>query len=127
MQRSNGQRRRGGADGEHGRTDSGEAGQGEYGEHRYGDSKRERPWGEHDPDYQNWREQQLKDYDRRYALWRDEQAKRFDEDYRNWLNARARGSVPSTGSRPSRVGSSGSSDFDSGESSGAAPPRPARR
>jgi hypothetical protein len=36
---------------------------------------------EFDPDYLNWRQQQLRKHDRDYADWRREQTRKYDDDY----------------------------------------------
>ncbi len=41
-----------------------------------------------DPDYVEWRRNQLASYDRDYNHWRDSQARTHDEDYRRWRDER---------------------------------------
>jgi hypothetical protein len=46
----------------------------------------------HDPDYLQWRREQMRNLDRDYAEWRKERYKKFSEDFDQWRRARAGGS-----------------------------------
>lgn len=42
----------------------------------------------HDPDYQQWREQQLRNLDDDYQSWRGERYKKFSDEFDNWRKNR---------------------------------------
>lgn len=41
-----------------------------------------------DPEYENWREDQLRAHDRDYHAWRTERRRAYDDDYANWREER---------------------------------------
>lgn len=43
----------------------------------------------HDPDYHQWREQQMRQLDEDYQSWRGERYKRFSDDFETWRRERA--------------------------------------
>lgn len=104
----------------------GQWGRGEYG----GEYGRGQP--QHDPDYLQWREEQIRKLDSEYQSWREERYRRFSEDFNSWRAARSGGqgqnaSSLTTGTgagheRPDRQAmggaSSGGSDFGSTGQSG---------
>jgi hypothetical protein len=62
-------------------TDISYGGAGRAGDHLYDDHH-------HDPDYREWRENQLRSHDREYYAWRDAQARNYDASYGNWRKSR---------------------------------------
>ncbi len=42
----------------------------------------------HDPDYQQWRTEQLRSLDNDYEAWRGERYKKFSEDFNTWRSSR---------------------------------------
>ena len=45
-------------------------------------------YGPHDPDYQQWRRQQMESLDAEYASWRGERYQKFAEDFGAWRSSR---------------------------------------
>jgi hypothetical protein len=58
-------------------TDMSYGGAGRTGDHLYDDAA-------HDPDYRDWRENQLRGHDREYYAWRNAQARNYDSSYSDW-------------------------------------------
>jgi hypothetical protein len=46
----------------------------------------------HDPDYQQWRNEQLRNLDEDYESWRGERYKKFSDDFNTWRSNRTRDS-----------------------------------
>lgn len=63
----------------------------------------------YDPDYHQWREQQMRDLDNDYEHWRQERYKKFSEEFNQWRSSRQAGQ-PSKGP--------GSASADTGMTSG---------
>lgn len=42
-----------------------------------------------DPDYQQWRNEQMRAFDEDYRNWRQERFRRFSDDFTNWRKARS--------------------------------------
>jgi hypothetical protein len=51
-----------------------------------------------DPDYRQWREQQMRELDRDYAQWRQERYAKFSEEFDRWRAARRAGADTAPGS-----------------------------
>lgn len=47
----------------------------------------------HDPDYQQWRNEQLRNLDDDYNSWRGERYKKFSDDFNSWRNNRSQANV----------------------------------
>ena len=45
----------------------------------------------YDPDYHNWRQEQLRALDDDYRNWRQERYRRFSDDFSQWRQGRQRG------------------------------------
>ncbi|MBI5334551.1 MAG: hypothetical protein HZB72_08190 [Burkholderiales bacterium] len=52
----------------------------------------------HDPDYHQWRAEQLKNFDDDYRQWRQERYRRFSDEFNEWRQRRSRGGPASPGS-----------------------------
>ena len=74
----------------------------------------------YDRDYQHWREQQSQRHDEEYRTWRDERRKRFHEDFHGWRQGRTTEGFGSGGISPSTAGVSyaGASSVGGGATSG---------
>lgn len=59
-----------------------------------------------DPDYQEWRAEQMRQLDRDYALWRQERYRKFADEFDTWR--RQRFASQRRGPEPSQASSSGS-------------------
>lgn len=64
-----------------------------------------------DPDYHQWRDEQVRALDEDYHSWRNDRYKKFSEDFSNWRNQRS--------ARGGSEGSESSSDKPAGTSGGA--------
>lgn len=68
-------------------------------------------WGSHwDPDYHQWREEQMRNLDNDYHTWRQERYKKFSEEFNSWRNSRSGGQ----GQAGTGAGSSGTGSGDAG-------------
>ena len=45
----------------------------------------------HDPEYHQWREEQIRNLDNDYQSWREERYKKFSDDFTSWRNSRSGG------------------------------------
>jgi hypothetical protein len=75
-------------------------GEGSYGSHGWGrrGDAHDLDDRQFDPDYRQWREQQMRELDRDYELWRQERYKKFSEEFNQWRESRRRPSGQSAGS-----------------------------
>ncbi|RYF07818.1 MAG: hypothetical protein EOO31_04955 [Comamonadaceae bacterium] len=71
--------------------------QGGYGERSYGEASRfgsgmqpgnRNSQTHHDPDYHQWRAEQMRNLDNDYEAWRGERYKKFSEDFNEWRSKR---------------------------------------
>ena len=68
--------------------------------------------GDIDPDYHQWREEQMRRLDDDYQSWRSERYKKFSSEFDQWRSSRAERGTGSSTSRPEgdmSVGSTGTS------------------
>ena len=72
--------------------------------------------GHHDPDYHQWRSEQLRNLDRDYDDWRNERYGKFAEEFNNWRSQRA-SQGGSSGSQHGASSNSSSTSSGSGSSS----------
>lgn len=75
-----------------------------------------------DPDYHQWRTEQLRSLDNDYHSWRQDRYKKFSDEFNSWRNSRQQ--QTSGGETPSRSGASsvsGSDEASSGSSPAQAP------
>lgn len=61
---------------------------GGYGDQLGYGSYQDRSQQHHDPDYQQWREQQLRNLDDEYQSWRGERYKKFSDEFDSWRKNR---------------------------------------
>jgi hypothetical protein len=47
------------------------------------------PFSDYDPQYQAWREQQMRRLDEDYRSWRQERQRRFENEFETWRQQRA--------------------------------------
>jgi hypothetical protein len=59
-----------------------------------------------DPDYRQWREQQMREFDRDYEQWRQERYKKFSEEFDQWRAARRTGGATEASQGSSSPGGS---------------------
>ncbi len=139
--RDNGQRWHGGeGDSTYGQSaadrgtgyDAGHGLQGPGSQDRYGDGGYQGNWRSgqgggqsyHDPDYHQWRSEQMRQLDRDYDEWRQHRYQRFSDEFNDWRSTRDRGAgaqgraTPSagTGTAASASGSSKTEASDAGKS-----------
>lgn len=75
----------------------------------------------HDPDYHQWREQQLRNLDDDYQSWRGEHYKKFSDEFSEWRKNRSTQDTGSANKRSTASGtgsSSGTSSTSVGTGSG---------
>ena len=63
--------------------------QGGLGQGGHGDSEAASHQDLLDPDYQQWRNEQMRAFDEDYRKWRQERFRRFSDDFTNWRKARS--------------------------------------
>ena len=73
---------------------------------------------QHDPDYHQWRSEQMRNLDNDYSEWRKERYKKFSEDFDQWRSSRAGRSMASGGQPSQGPGSSGASGGSTSVGSG---------
>jgi len=75
------------------------------GSQRYA-SQGQQPRGHHDPDYQQWRDEQLRMLDADYESWRKDRYQKFSNDFSQWRSSRTSGT---SGEQPSQQNQKGDS------------------
>lgn len=90
---------------------SGDAGEGLYGAHRGWGQGTPGGSGDYpgharhpDPDYHQWRQEQIRNLDRDYNDWRQERYHKFSSDFDSWRSNRPRGDLPQTGETDGSTG-----------------------
>lgn len=63
----------------------------EHGAYREGYPDRSDPTHRFDPDYHEWRAEQMRQLDKDYALWRQERYRKFAEEFETWRRQRFSG------------------------------------
>jgi hypothetical protein len=71
---------------------------------------------DHDPDYQQWRQEQLRLLDEDYHSWRKERYQKFSDDFNTWRSSRSSQQPAATGQTGTATGSQAGSTPSSGES-----------
>lgn len=72
----------------------------------------------YDPDYEQWRNEQLRNLDNDYESWRGERYKKFSDDFNTWRSNRSRDSDMTTSSRSGNASGSTSGSGTSSTSAG---------
>jgi len=93
-----------------------------YGGNAYGFTRHASPAqqsrGHRDPDYQQWREDQLRMLDDDYDSWRKERYQKFSDDFSQWRTSRASGTSGQQSQGQHNPKGSGSNNASSGASGG---------
>ena len=73
----------------------------------YGSNQGGRQQGHYDPDYHQWREEQMRNLDNDYHAWRGERYKKFSDDFGEWRRNRPAADAPGGGKGGTSEASSG--------------------
>lgn len=74
--------------------------------------------GHHDPDYQQWRQEQMRLLDEDYQSWRQERYQKFADDFNTWRSSRTQPSSSGKGQSGATTGSSGTTTGSAAQSGG---------
>lgn len=74
----------------------------DYGSYRQQGSPNEQQF---DPDYQQWRSEQMRNLDDDYRNWRRDRYKKFSEEFTTWRNSRSGSTKPSDSDSANNPGS----------------------
>jgi len=85
--------------------------EGEWGSQRGG------PHEEFDPDYQQWRREQMRTLDEDYRNWRQDRYKKFSDEFGQWRSSRPRSQTGSSSGSSTSIGSESGSSGSSGAGS----------